>query len=253
MQTASRKFLSIPGFLERISHLATAFLILACGGAMLTPTRAAGIGPWSIATTGLFFVGGKYVDTKEGPVLAGQAYTEYYIPTTRTHPYPIVMIEGCCLAGAGYMGTPDGRDGWGQYFLSKGYAVYIMDQVGRGRSPYVEAVYGRKSMRSPKSVERDFIAYEKYNLFPQAKLHTQWPGSGSVGDPIFDQFMAETLPMIGDAKVREAVNRHATMALLDRIRPAILMPHSQSAAPVLLAPAARPHIATPLLMVAAGP
>jgi hypothetical protein len=46
-----------------------------------------------------------------------------------------VMIEGCCLAGAGYMGTPDGRDGWGQYFLSQGYAVYIMDQVGRGRSP----------------------------------------------------------------------------------------------------------------------
>jgi hypothetical protein len=74
------------------------------------------------------------------------------------------------------------------------------------------------SMRSPKSVERDFIAYEKYNLFPQAKLYTQWPGSGTVGDPIFDQFMAETLPMIGDAKVREAVNRDATIALLDAFR-----------------------------------
>ena len=49
------------------------------------------------------------------------------------------------------MGTPDGRDGWGQYFLSKGYAVYIMDQVGRGRSPYVEAVYGPHSMRSPQA------------------------------------------------------------------------------------------------------
>jgi hypothetical protein len=75
------------------------------------------------------------------------------------------MIEGCCLAGAGYMGTPDGRDGWGQYFLSKGYAIYIMDQVGRGRSPYVEAVYGPKSMRATRSVERDFIAYEKYTPF----------------------------------------------------------------------------------------
>jgi len=39
--------------------------------------------------TGHFFVGGKYVDTKDGPVLAGQAYVEYYIPTNRTHPYPI--------------------------------------------------------------------------------------------------------------------------------------------------------------------
>jgi hypothetical protein len=217
MQTASRKFLSIPRFLAWISRLVAAFLILAAAGAMPTPGYADGVGPLSIAKTGHFFVGGKYVDTKDGPVLAGQAYVEYYIPTNRTHPYPIVMIEGCCLAGAGYMGTPDGRDGWGQYFLSKGYAVYIMDQVGRGRSPYVEAVYGPKSIRSPKSVERDFIAYEKYNLFPQAKLHTQWPGSGTVGDPIFDQFMAETLPMIGDAKVREAFNRDATIALLGRI------------------------------------
>ena len=45
-------------------------------------------------------------------------------------------------------------------------------------------------------------------------MHTQWPGSGTVGDPIFDQFMAETLPMIGNPNVREAVNRDATIALL---------------------------------------
>src|SRR6516164_2871142 len=216
MQTVFRQFLSIPCFLERISRLVVGFLILAGAGAMLTPVRADGVGLLSIVKTGHFFVGGKYVDTKDGPVLAGQAYAEYYIPT---NPYPIVMIEGCCLAGAGYMGTADGRDGWGQYFLSKGYAVYIMDQVGRGRSPYVEAVYGPKSMRSPKSVERDFIAYEKYNLFPQAKLHTQWPRNGTLGDPVFDQFMAETLPMIGDARIREAVNRDATIALLDKIGP----------------------------------
>src|SRR6516165_1428821 len=252
MQTAARTFLSIPRFLERISRLAKAFLILACADAALNPAHADGVGPLSIAKTGHFFVGGRYVDTKDGAVLAGQAYVEYYIPTNRTHPYPIVMIEGCCLAGAGYMGTPDGRDGWGQYFLAKGYAVYVMDQVGRGRSPYVEAVYGPPSMRSPKSVERDFIAYERYNLYPQAKVYTQWPGSGTVGDPIFDQFMAETLSMIGDAKVREAVNRDAMVALLDRIGPAILMPHSQSAAPVWLAADARPRLVKALLMVEAG-
>jgi hypothetical protein len=81
------------------------------------------------------------------------------------------------------MGTPDGRDGWGQYFLSKGYAVYILDQVGRGRSPYVEAVYGPKSMRSPKSVERDFIAYEKYNLFSE-QTSTTSSRSRSRGESI---------------------------------------------------------------------
>ena len=252
MQTAARKFLTIPRLYRQIVCFAAFFLTLACSGAMLTPARADGVGALSIARTGHFFVGGKYVDSKDGRLLAGQAYVEYYIPSNRAHPYPIVMIEGCCPAGATFMGTPDGRDGWGQYFLSQGYAVYIMDQVGRGRSPYVEAIYGPKSMRTPESVERDFIAYEKYNLFPQARLHTQWPGSGTLGDPIFDQFMAEMLPMIGDAKLREAVNRDATLALLDRIGPAILMPHSQSAAAVWLAADARPQLVKALLMVEAG-
>src|SRR5687768_6235086 len=162
-----------------------AFLILACTIVLLSraPAFADSVGPLSIVKRGHFFVGGKYVESKDGPLLTGQAYVEYFIPAKRTQPHPIVMIEGCCTAGAGYMGTPDGRDGWGQYFLSKGYAVYVMDQVGRGRSPYVEQVYGRKTTRSPRFVERNFINYAKYNLFPQAKLHTQWPGSGSIGDP----------------------------------------------------------------------
>jgi pimeloyl-ACP methyl ester carboxylesterase len=247
MQVASRRILSIPRLQKHGSRFAAAFLMLTCATAM-----ADGVGPLSIAKQGHFFVGGKYVDTKEGQVLAGHSYVEYYIPTNRTHPYPIVMIEGCCPAGAGYMGTPDGRDGWGQYFLSKGYAIYIVDQVGRGRSPYVESVYGAKRARSPKEVERDFIAYEKYNLYPQAKLHTQWPGSGTVGDPVFDQFMAEMLPGINDSRLREALNSEATIALLDKIGPAILMPHSQSAAPVWLAADARPQLVKGLLMVEAG-
>jgi len=111
MQTTSQKSRSIPWIVAGISRLGVAFLILTCTGAILA--RAEGVGPLSIAKTGHFFVGGKYLDTKDGPVLAGQAYVEYYVPTNRTHPYPIVMIEGCCLAGAGYMATPDGRDGWG--------------------------------------------------------------------------------------------------------------------------------------------
>src|SRR5436305_14268955 len=103
MQTAFRKLPSISRLRERIRRLTAALLIPACAGALLaSAARADGVGPLSIAKTGHFFAGGKYVDTKDGPVLAGQAYVEYYIPTTRTHPYPIVMIEGCCLAGAGY-------------------------------------------------------------------------------------------------------------------------------------------------------
>jgi pimeloyl-ACP methyl ester carboxylesterase len=221
-------------------------------GTFTVPTQAEGVGPLSIAKTGHFFVGGKYVDSKEGKVLAGQTYVEYFIPTNKTHPWPIVFIEGCCPSAALYMSTPDGRDGWGQYFLSKGYAIYLVDQVGRGRSPYIDTVYGKTKARTPKEIERDFIAYEKYNLYPQAKLHTQWPGAGTVGDPVFDQFMAAMYGSIADSPLRETVNTEATIALLDKIGPAILAPHSQSAAIVWLATDARPQLVKALLMVEAG-
>jgi pimeloyl-ACP methyl ester carboxylesterase len=127
-----------------------------------------------------------------------------------------------------------------------------MDQVGRGRSAYVEAVYGPNNPKAPKFVEREFVAYEKYNLFPQARLHTQWPGSGTVGDPLFDQFQAEMLPDIKDRTLREELNRDAGVALLDKIGPAILMPHSQAGAYVWLMTDARPALVKGLLMVEAG-
>ena len=230
------------------SGLAAAFLLAASAIA----ASAEGVGPISIAKQGHFFVGGKYVDSKDGPVMAGQSYVEYFIPAQRTHPYPIVFIEGCCPSGAPYMGTPDGRDGWGQYFLSKGYAVYIMDQVGRGRSPYIAGVYGGAKPRTPKEIEAEFVAVEKYNLFPQAKLHTQWPGSGTVGDPVFDQFMAAMFPNQSGSALRETINRDAIVALLDRIGPAVLAPHSQSGSPVWLAADARPQLVKGLLMIEAG-
>ena len=248
MPTASRRRLSISRFLKYLTSLTAAFFTL--GG----PTaQADGVGPLTIAKQGHFFVGGKYVESKEGQVLAGQAYVEYFIPANRTHPWPIVFIEGCCPSGAPYMGTPDGRDGWGQYFLSKGYAVYIMDQVGRGRSPYIASVYGAARARTPKEIEAEFIAVEKYNLFPQAKLHTQWPGPGTVGDPVFDQFMAAMFPnQSSGGTLRETINRDAIIALLDKIGPAILAPHSQSGSPVWVAADARPHLVKALLMVEAG-
>ena len=188
-------------------------LMVACFGSWSEAANAQA-GPLVIAKQGYFFVGGKYVDTPQGQVLAGQAYVEYQIPQNRTHPFPIVMIEGCCTSGAGFAGTIDGRDGWAQYFLAHGYAVYIMDQVGRGRSPYVESVYWENNPKAPKFVEREFVAYERYNLFPQAHLHTQRPGRGIVGDPLFDQFQASMLPDFKDRKLREPFNRDAGVALL---------------------------------------
>jgi pimeloyl-ACP methyl ester carboxylesterase len=230
-----------------LNRLVAVSLLIVCSAA-----HADGVGPLSIARQGHFFVGGKYVFSPAGPVMSGHAYVEFQIPAKQTHPYPIVMIEGSSTSGAPFAGTPDGRDGWAQYFLSKGYAVYIMDQVGRGRSAYVESAYGSSNVKSPAVVERMFIAYERFNLYPQAKLHTQWPGKGTVGDVVFDQFQAEILPDINDGTLREKLNGDAGVALLDKIGPAILMPHSQAGSYVWLMADARPSLVKGLLMIEAA-
>lgn len=45
-------------------------------------------------------------------------------------------------------------------------------------------------------IESHFTAVEKFQLWPKAVLHTQWPGNGTAGDPIFDNFYASTMPSL---------------------------------------------------------
>jgi pimeloyl-ACP methyl ester carboxylesterase len=210
--------------------------------------------PLSIAQQGYFFTGGKYTSVKGRQVLTGQLYVEFQIPAKRTHPQPIVMIHGLGQSGTNFSGTPDGREGWAQFFLRQGYAVYVVDQPGRGRSVYDADVYATLSPPDADNVQRRFIAPERYNLWPQAHLHTQWPGKGAPGDPIFDQFYASQLPSIADSTLQMALTRDGVVALLDKIGPAIVMTHSQSGAFGWPIADARPDLVKAILAIEpAGP
>jgi pimeloyl-ACP methyl ester carboxylesterase len=186
--------------------------------------------PLSIARQGYLFAGGKYSMVNERRVVTGQLYAEFQIPARQTHRWPIVMVHGGSQSGTNFTGTPDGREGWAQFFLREGYAVYVVDQPGRGRAAYEPDVYGRATQPSLEQTERRFVAPERFHLWPQARLHTQWPGQGGLGDPVFDQFFASQMPSIQDYALQQVLNRDAILALLDKIGPAILLTHSQSGA-----------------------
>ena len=181
-----------------------------------------------LAEQGYFFVGGRYTKTRDGEIRVGQMYVQYQIPENRTQPYPVVMWHGGGQTGTNFMGTPDGRKGWGDYFLQRGYAVYIVDQPGRARSGFFTDVYGATRRPNTGAMSSRFTAPKSSEQYPQAKLHTQWPGSGLPGDPAFDQFFSSQVEDIADLNVIEQLNREAGIALLDKIGPAILLTHSQS-------------------------
>ena len=205
----------------------------------------------TLADQGYFFVGGRYTKTSDGQIMTGQMYVQYQIPQNRTQPYPVVMWHGGGQTGTNFMGTPDGRKGWSDYFVERGYAVYIVDQPGRARSGYFTEVYGKTRRPNTGAMSDRFTAPERANQYPQAKLHTQWPGTGLPGDPAFDQFFASQVEDIADVSVIERLNRAAGVALLDKIGPAILLTHSQSGAFGWPVADARPNLVKAL--VAAEP
>jgi hypothetical protein len=66
----------------------------------------------------------------------------------------------------------------------------LAGQSARGRSAWQPQVDGAVKSIPVAVIENLFTAPEDGDGWPQAKLHTQWPGGGHAGDPIFDQFYA---------------------------------------------------------------
>src|SRR5262249_55885090 len=186
--------------------------------------------PLNLQTMGHMFVGGRIDGSAKGKAMTGQMYAEYFFPHRLKSPYPVVMIHGGFQTGTNFTGTPDGREGWAQYFLRRGRAVYVVDQVARGRSAHCRQCHGAVTAPDLDFTLLRFVSPRYYARWPQARRHTQWPGKGKVNDRIFDAFYATQFPSLTNYPKQQALNRDAIVALLDRIGPAVLLVHSQSGA-----------------------
>lgn len=183
--------------------------------------------PITLAEQGYFYVGANYTTAAGRTFVQDGMYVEKYVPHGQIQTTPVVMFHGASQTGANYTGTPDGRRGWLHDFLRAGYSVYVVDQVERGRSGH--SLGSRQLIEyDVEHIENYFTAPGKNSLWPQARRHTQWPGSGQMGDPVFDQFYASQVDFLSDRTKSEWLNSQAGVQLLDRIGPAILLTHSQS-------------------------
>jgi pimeloyl-ACP methyl ester carboxylesterase len=187
-----------------------------------------GVSQHTMSTREFFYVGGHY--TKD--VMAGQMYVEVLRPARVTRKYPLVFFHGASQTATNWLGTPDGRPGWADYFLAQGYLVYLVDQPARGRSAWHPKVNGALTILTLSDEENRFTAPEVGGWWPQAKKHTQWPSDspmkGRRGDPVFDAFAATQVEGLGSNVETQTLVRDAGTALLDKIGPAIVVTHSQS-------------------------
>jgi pimeloyl-ACP methyl ester carboxylesterase len=205
--------------------------------------------PLALETFGYLYAGGKIDHAVEGSPVTGQLYAEYFIPKKQTSRFPIVMVHGGSQTGTNFTGTPNGREGWAQYFLRRGHTVYVVDQVARGRAAHFSQSQGPVQTGNLRRTEQRFVAPKRFNLWPQAARHTQWPGNGKPGDAVFDAFYATQFPSLESYPKQQELNRDAIIALLEEIGPAILLVHSQSGAFAWPVADARPKLVKAIVAI----
>jgi pimeloyl-ACP methyl ester carboxylesterase len=165
-------------------------------------------------------LGEKYVGYTTAPAENGSVnvsnamFVQYMLPANRKHAYPLVMIHGGGGQGTDWLQTPDGRDGWADYFVADGWDVYVVDRPGHGRSQ------SNPSCRDGKvGVANSAIISRLSTSDPSV-----WPGGAPTptnAAVIAWTASSTTAPYCGDVVAAEKIS-----ALLDEIGPSILLAHS---------------------------
>jgi pimeloyl-ACP methyl ester carboxylesterase len=225
----------------------TAVSILACAALLPSGTAIAGgeAGPISLRDQGFFWVGARTKAVEKGMVgfgppgpgtaIEGQMHVGYQLVARKRHPYPLVLVHGGGGQATDWMGTPDGRDGWLDYFLAAGFDVYFVDRPAHGRSPNTRAYGELGGAATTQFISNVFTAQSK-----------QYPGGGGADSKEVIQHTASSEP---GPTVPTAILKENLAELLDRIGPAIVVTHSAGGPSGWLAMDARPNLVKGVLAI----
>lgn len=163
-----------------------------------------------------------------GTTVLGQMYVQYAL-VDRERP-PLAFWHGGSLTGATWETTPDGRDGWLQYFLRHGWSCYNVDAVERGRSGW--------SPRDPHFAARPILrtGQDSFHQFRIGRTCKEID-LGSLQDAAYPncRFPLEAFPEF----LKQVVPRWSTTdelaldaygAFLEKVGPVVIIAHSQGAA-----------------------
>jgi pimeloyl-ACP methyl ester carboxylesterase len=196
---------------------------------------------------GSFWIPGERVQTPGGTVSRGPMFVAWEAPADAdaAQPLPLVLVHGGGGQGLDYLATPDGRPGWASLMVDAGYAVYVVDRPGHGRSAHHPDVLGPMGPPFPFEIGAQLFAPPAGSVAG----HTQWPGPGGVDDPAFEQFMCCAGPMLASLADGHALEAERLARLLDVVGECVLVTHSAGSACGWLAAQARPSLVRALVAI----
>jgi hypothetical protein len=185
-------------------------------------------GPLIIQEQGSFAVGGtvitnpgafdQYNQTPSGQTFHGDhAYVFYQIPVN-SRKFPLVMWHGIGQFSKTWETTPDGREGYQNIFLRRGFGVFLIDQPRRGNA-------GRSTADAniaPTPDEQGWFGTFRVGIWPNYFEGVQFSRDSAT----LNQYFRQMTPNIGPIDIN--VNADAVSELFNIIGPAILVTHSHS-------------------------
>lgn len=256
--TRLKNLMSRRRFITTAGSAAASLPFLRSEGEPANAAETNGSGPIVIAKQGSFFVGGTEMTTPgifdpnhpNGPGAIypiDHMYVQFQTPA-HARKYPIFMTHGTNQTAKTFESTPDGRDGFQTIFVRRGYTVYLNDHPRRARAgfPSFNGPLGNLAGKqivpdntTRPSAQQAFVGWRLGPEYPNFYPNTQFPTVG------LDQFLRQSIPNVGDYNMPEQfpqVVTSAFVALLDKIGPAILMPHSMSGPYAMLAAIRSPRV-----------
>jgi hypothetical protein len=142
------------------------------------------------------------------------------------------LVHGGTLTGKVFETQPDGRMGWAEYFVRKGYPVYLPEQVSRGRSGFNHAIYNdvRAGIVLP-SLQPNIImlsgeqAWTHFRFGPLPNVpfaDTQFPVAA------INQFSKQVVPDLNPSLPVPNPNFQRLSDLAQQVKGAVIVGHSES-------------------------
>ena len=157
----------------------------------------------------------------EGQLLHADHASVLYQIQENANGHAMVFLHGYGQSRMGWMTTPDGRDGWNDYFLGKGYSTYLVDQPRRGEA-------GQTSTASSISAEPQELAWFtqfRMGRWPLFNAGSQFPQDAESVDQFFRQMTPDTGAIDFDVITDEMAD------VFEKSGKGILVTHSQGGFP----------------------
>jgi pimeloyl-ACP methyl ester carboxylesterase len=190
-----------------------------------------------LTSEGTFDVSNYYTSRAGSTLHVDHANVLYQIPENDKK-LPMVFLHGYGQSRMGWMTTPDGREGWSDIFLKKGYSVFLVDQPRRGEAGQTSVNGTISNEPSDQTWYTQFRIGTYINNSFTFNENSQFPQGSENLDQFFRQMTPDTAmdSVGGDQDIDITVVAKAIAAVIDKVysmtnKKSILFTHSQGGMP----------------------